>query len=86
MKTKSMTEKLKDNIKKQAELEILYENENEALEELHNKVYLIAREIGEYSELERDEIKDEEIRNVCSIAFRKGFEDGYKKAMHKMGR
>lgn len=54
---------------------ILYEDKKEALEELELKVYALAKEINEHSDIETDEITDEEIRNICSKAFKKGWSE-----------
>lgn len=76
---------VKDSSKKCAKVnkKAEYANTDEALEELHKIVYTAAKNIALNSPFEKDEINDSEIREICSIAFRKGFNDGFEKAFGK---
>lgn len=81
MKRNKLANVISQEMKKKANYS--YENVDEALEELHKIVYAAAKDIALNSPIEKDEITDSDVREICSIAFRKGFNDGFEEALGK---
>lgn len=79
MKPNKFASIISQKLNKKAE----YANAYEALEELHKIVYAAAKDIALNSPIEKDEISDSDVREICSIAFRKGFNDGFEEILGK---
>jgi len=74
IKNNKLAKAITNKIIKKAK-DIWYKDKNEALEELQLKVYALAKEIGEHSDIEIEEISDKEISDICAKAFKKGWDE-----------